>query len=219
MDIFNTKDKDHIVRTAFAISSQIFLPSLISCVRPQVLKPRPGKLGLGTAYIHGIKFARGSFIILMDADMSHHVPYSLSLRAQTRRTLTAVCSCGHHYTQPKFIAQMIQKQKENDYDVVTGTRYVTGGGVWGWDFRRKLTRQALPPFSPNSCLLISFLRRPSRVANYLADFLLGLEVSDLTGSFRFVIAILKDFHVSRTIVLIGEGGGTSGCTRGRSSRS
>lgn len=113
MEIFNTKDRDCIV-----------------------LKPRPGKLGLGTAYLHGIKFARGSFIILMDADMSHH---------------------------PKFIAQMIKKQQEKNYDVVTGTRYVQGGGVWGWDLRRKIT---------------------SRVANYLADFLLGLQVSDLTGSFR-----------------------------------
>jgi dolichol-phosphate mannosyltransferase len=38
-----------------------------------VLKPRAGKLGLGTAYIHGLQFARGEFIIIMDADMSHHV--------------------------------------------------------------------------------------------------------------------------------------------------
>lgn len=44
--------------------------------------------------------------------------------------------------QPKFIAQMIKKQQEKDYDVVTGTRYVQGGGVWGWDLRRKLTRQS-----------------------------------------------------------------------------
>jgi len=27
----------------------------------------------GTAYIHGIKHATGNFIILMDADLSHHV--------------------------------------------------------------------------------------------------------------------------------------------------
>lgn len=27
----------------------------------------------GSAYIHGIKFATGSFIIIMDADLSHHV--------------------------------------------------------------------------------------------------------------------------------------------------
>lgn len=49
-----------------------------------VLKPRSGKLGLGTAYIHGMKYSRGEFIILMDADMSHH---------------------------PKFIPQMIQLRK------------------------------------------------------------------------------------------------------------
>jgi hypothetical protein len=27
----------------------------------------------GSAYIHGLKFAKGDFIIIMDADMSHHV--------------------------------------------------------------------------------------------------------------------------------------------------
>lgn len=38
-----------------------------------LLKPRPSKLGLGTAYIHGIKHASGNFILIMDADLSHHV--------------------------------------------------------------------------------------------------------------------------------------------------
>ena len=37
------------------------------------LHARPGKLGLGSAYIDGLKFCSGSFVILMDADMSHHV--------------------------------------------------------------------------------------------------------------------------------------------------
>ena len=46
---------------------------------------------------------------------------------------------------------------------MTGTRYSPGGGVHGWDLRRKLF---------------------SRVANYLADILLNPNVSDLTGSFR-----------------------------------
>ena len=27
----------------------------------------------GTAYVHGMKHATGNFIILMDADLSHHV--------------------------------------------------------------------------------------------------------------------------------------------------
>lgn len=38
-----------------------------------VLRPREKKLGLGTAYIHGMKHATGNFIIIMDADLSHHV--------------------------------------------------------------------------------------------------------------------------------------------------
>jgi len=101
-----------------------------------VLAPRPGKLGLGTAYVHGLQRARGAYVIIMDADMSHH---------------------------PKFIPQFIQKQRETNADVVTGTRYTGGGGVYGWDLRRKLT---------------------SRVANYLAQVALQPGVSDLTGSFR-----------------------------------
>ncbi|XP_073092544.1 dolichol-phosphate mannosyltransferase subunit 1 isoform X2 [Manis javanica] len=37
-----------------------------------LLRPREKKLGLGTAYIHGMKHATGSYIIIMDADLSHH---------------------------------------------------------------------------------------------------------------------------------------------------
>jgi dolichol-phosphate mannosyltransferase len=48
-------------------------------------------------------------------------------------------------------------------DLVTGTRYLPGGGVYGCDLNRKLT---------------------SRVANFLAATLLNPSASDLTGSFR-----------------------------------
>lgn len=40
-----------------------------------LLRPRKGKLGLGTAYIHGIEHATGNFVIIMDADLSHHVSF------------------------------------------------------------------------------------------------------------------------------------------------
>ena len=33
-----------------------------------------------------------------------------------------------------------RKQKEGNYDVVSGTRYIGDGGVYGWDFKRKLVR-------------------------------------------------------------------------------
>lgn len=43
-----------------------------------VLKARAGKLGLGSAYIHGLNYCKGDYIVLMDADLSHHVSISLS---------------------------------------------------------------------------------------------------------------------------------------------
>lgn len=39
------------------------------------LLARPGKMGLGSAYIDGLKYATGNYVILMDADLSHHVSY------------------------------------------------------------------------------------------------------------------------------------------------
>ncbi len=34
---------------------------------------RPGKMGLGSAYIDGCELCSGEFIFIMDADFSHHV--------------------------------------------------------------------------------------------------------------------------------------------------
>lgn len=101
-----------------------------------IVKKREKKLGLGSAYIYGMSYAKGNFIIIMDADMSHH---------------------------PKFISEFIRKQKEDDYDIVTGTRYAGNGGVYGWNLKRKVI---------------------SRGANYVTQVLLRPGVSDLTGSFR-----------------------------------
>ncbi|XP_011848611.1 PREDICTED: dolichol-phosphate mannosyltransferase subunit 1 isoform X3 [Mandrillus leucophaeus] len=78
-----------------------------------LLKPREKKLGLGTAYIHGMKHATGNYIIIMDADLSHH---------------------------PKFIPEFIRKQQEGNFDIVSGTRYKGNGGVYGWDLKRKIIR-------------------------------------------------------------------------------
>lgn len=37
-----------------------------------IIKSRPGKMGLGSAYIDGLQLCTGNYIFLMDADMSHH---------------------------------------------------------------------------------------------------------------------------------------------------
>lgn len=76
-----------------------------------ILASRKGKLGLGSAYMHGAEHATGNFIVIIDADLSHH---------------------------PKYIPSFIAKQRETGCDIVSGTRYVLEGGVHGWTVRRKL---------------------------------------------------------------------------------
>jgi dolichol-phosphate mannosyltransferase len=75
------------------------------------LEERKGKLGLGTAYIHGFKWALAKgylYIFEIDADFSHN-PHDLPL-------LYNAC-------------------KNEGADVAIGSRYVKGGGVknWPWD--------------------------------------------------------------------------------------
>lgn len=71
---------------------------------------RPGKLGLGSAYREGFKYALeegADYIIEMDADFSHD-PAML----------------------PRFLEQM------NQYDLVIGSRYLNGVSVVNWPLRR-----------------------------------------------------------------------------------
>ncbi len=74
---------------------------------------RPGKLGLSSGVIDGWKFARPESEALgaMDADFSH---------------------------DPRVITQMV-RALENGYDLAIGSRYVPGGGIENWPWRRKVT--------------------------------------------------------------------------------
>lgn len=72
---------------------------------------RQGKMGLGTAYIAGFKWALErdyAFIFEMDADFSH---------------------------QPKYLADFLAAAQEAD--LVLGARYVKGGGTEGWTKSRE----------------------------------------------------------------------------------
>jgi dolichol-phosphate mannosyltransferase len=78
------------------------------------LEERKGKLGLGTAYIHGFKFAlrhNYSFVIEMDADFSHNPTDLIRLRA----------ACA-----------------EEGYDMAIGSRYIGGVNVINWPMNRVL---------------------------------------------------------------------------------
>jgi len=76
---------------------------------------RSGKLGLGTAYIQGFRWAfeQGADLVLqMDTDFSH---------------------------DPKYVPQMIEELTSCDCDIVIGSRYVKGGSVdETWGIGRKL---------------------------------------------------------------------------------
>jgi len=74
------------------------------------LMQRAGKLGLGTAYVEGFKWALKhgyEYIFEMDADFSH---------------------------DPKYIPDFLEKIKGND--LVIGSRYINGISVVNWPIRR-----------------------------------------------------------------------------------
>jgi dolichol-phosphate mannosyltransferase len=78
------------------------------------IEERKGKLGLGTAYIHGFKWAirnRYDFIFEMDADFSHN---------------------------PDDLIRLYQACNQGGADVAVGSRYVSGGRVKNWPVGRIL---------------------------------------------------------------------------------
>lgn len=78
------------------------------------IEERKGKQGLGTAYIHGFKWAitKGyQFIFEMDADFSHN---------------------------PKDLSLLYNACKNEGADLAVGSRYTKGGGVINWPRNRIL---------------------------------------------------------------------------------
>ncbi len=76
------------------------------------IEERKGKLGLGTAYIHGFKWALKNnyrYIFEMDADFSHN---------------------------PKDLLRLHEACETGGADVAIGSRYVKGGGFINWPASR-----------------------------------------------------------------------------------
>jgi dolichol-phosphate mannosyltransferase len=77
------------------------------------IEERQGKQGLGTAYIHGFKWAIAhdyQYVFEMDADFSHN---------------------------PNDLPRLYDACKNGGADVAIGSRYVKGGGVVNWPSDRK----------------------------------------------------------------------------------
>lgn len=74
-----------------------------------VLLERKKRLGLGSAFMDGLKIAKGKYIVLMDADLQH---------------------------PPELLIELYNRIKEG-YDLVIASRYVKGGKIEGWNVYRK----------------------------------------------------------------------------------
>lgn len=106
--------------------------------------------GFGKSYIDGFKEIindeQYEIVIMMDADLSHN---------------------------PKEIPEMIKKLLE--FDAIVGSRYIQGGKIKNWNWRRRLL---------------------SKFANFYARTILGLSVKDLTtGYMVFRKSILNSLNI------------------------
>lgn len=100
---------------------------------------RPGKLGIGSAIREGLEralsFPDCHYVVTMDADLSH---------------------------DPQDIPRLLSAAEGGSADLIQGSRYMKGGRIIGWSFRRKLQ---------------------SRVANLICRLLFGLP-HEVTTFFR-----------------------------------
>jgi len=114
---------------------------------------------LGTATIAGMRYGIEHgyrYVLNMDADFSHH---------------------------PRYLPDLLAGMDPPDgpaVDVMIGSRYIPGGGVEGWPFRRHVM---------------------SRGVNLYARWLLGLKPKDCSGAYRcYRVELLKklDFDLVRS---------------------
>ena len=103
----------------------------------QVIK-REDKKGLSSAILTGIHRASGEVVVVMDSDMSH---------------------------PPQTIPKMLDEINHSKCDIVVASRYIKGGSVSGWPFKRKMI---------------------SKGATKIAQYSLGINVKDpMSGFFAF----------------------------------
>lgn len=83
----------------------------LSKVYPVGVVRRPGKLGLASAIVDGIKASQGRIITVMDADLQH---------------------------PPEVLPGMFETLVKQGCDVVVASRYIEGGSIVGWSLLRKV---------------------------------------------------------------------------------
>ncbi|MBN1944681.1 MAG: polyprenol monophosphomannose synthase [Bradymonadales bacterium] len=137
---------------------------------------RSGKLGLGTAYITGFKWALErdyDQIFEMDADFSHNPSYLPAMRQALER-----------------------------YDMVVGSRYVPGGGTENWSWFRKLISRGGGFYSR----LILGMKTRDLTAGFVAYRRATLQAIDLdaVSATGYGFQIEMKYRVHRQGLSIGE---------------
>ncbi|HEY3425701.1 MAG TPA: polyprenol monophosphomannose synthase [Negativicutes bacterium] len=144
---------------------------------------RSGKLGLGTAYIAGFKWALAreyTHIFEMDADFSHNPKYLRS-----------------------FIAASL------NYDVVLGSRYIAGGGVTNWNLTRRIISRGGSLYS-RFILGLPFKDLTGGYKCFRREVLEQIDLDDVkSNGYSFQIeltyrAFLKNFRVGEVPIIFEE---------------
>jgi dolichol-phosphate mannosyltransferase len=125
---------------------------------------RAGKLGLSSAVIDGWATCSSPILGVMDADFSH---------------------------DPKIIPTMIDAIESGECELAIGSRYIPGGGITNWPWRRRVTSRvaimlAMPLTSVKDITSGFFFCRRSVIEGVPLDpigFKIGLEVI-MKGKYR-----------------------------------
>lgn len=147
------------------------------------LMERSGKLGLGTAYIAGFKWALAreyTHIFEMDADFSHN---------------------------PKYLRSFIEVAQS--YDVVLGSRYIAGGGVVNWNLIRRIISRGGSLYS-RFILGVPFRDLTGGYKCFRREVLEQIDLDDVkSNGYSFQIeltyrAFLKNFRIQEVPIVFEE---------------
>lgn len=129
---------------------------------------RPGKLGLGTAHIAGLRFAleKGAdFAVTMDADLSH---------------------------DPSYIPALLEAA--GSFDLVIGSRYVAGGGAVNSPFLRRLLSRGANLFA-KTALGLKAGDCTAGFRCYRAAVLRAVDLGAIVADgYSFLIEILREIE-------------------------
>jgi dolichol-phosphate mannosyltransferase len=122
---------------------------------------RNSKEGLVSAVLCGMENSLGKYILVLDADFSH---------------------------PPNLVVDMVNELRNSHYDIISGSRYLKGGKIIGWPFRRR----AISKFATllaRTILRLNHITDPmSGFFAFKRDIITGITFN--TSGFKLLLEIL-----------------------------